>query len=191
MRLFGSDSQAAQRSARALMRRAALLFTLLLAQVVLAAEAQAMQIDFARRAALRAGRRNRRQIRRRCARGTSRRCDACCRRLITRRRRQRRRRAARPPTSSRPACNRCLKGSARGVRRSLRARGWIAGWIVYACFLLPVLLMLLNRAGMTFRNLPDADKQGLNAQKAISLMMAKPSVMTLCVRAPVICVSRE
>ena len=41
MRLFGSDSQAAQRSARALMRRAALLFTLLLAQVVLAAEAQA------------------------------------------------------------------------------------------------------------------------------------------------------
>jgi len=41
MGLFNSDSEAAQRSARALMRRAALLFTLLLAQVVLAAEAQA------------------------------------------------------------------------------------------------------------------------------------------------------
>ena len=36
---------------------------------------------------------------------------------------------------------------------------------------------LLNRAGMTFRNLPDADKQGLNAQKAISIMLDKPSVI--------------
>ena len=36
---------------------------------------------------------------------------------------------------------------------------------------------LLNRAGTTFRKLPDADKGGLNAAKAIKLMMAQPSMI--------------
>ena len=35
----------------------------------------------------------------------------------------------------------------------------------------------LNRAGTTFRNLPDADKQGVNARKAIDLMLAQPSLI--------------
>jgi arsenate reductase len=36
---------------------------------------------------------------------------------------------------------------------------------------------LLNRAGTTFRALPDADKQGLDAGKAIALMLAQPSMI--------------
>jgi len=36
---------------------------------------------------------------------------------------------------------------------------------------------LLNRAGTTFKNLPDADKQGLDQGKAISLMLAQPSMI--------------
>jgi len=36
---------------------------------------------------------------------------------------------------------------------------------------------LLNRAGMTFRKLPDADKVDLDEKKAISLMLAKPSMI--------------
>jgi arsenate reductase (glutaredoxin) len=36
---------------------------------------------------------------------------------------------------------------------------------------------LLNRAGTTFRKLPDADKQGLNERKAITLMLAQPSMI--------------
>ncbi len=36
---------------------------------------------------------------------------------------------------------------------------------------------LLNRAGTTFRKLPDADKQGLNQRKALSLMLAQPSMV--------------
>ena len=36
---------------------------------------------------------------------------------------------------------------------------------------------LLNRAGTTFRNLPDADKQGVDARKAIDLMLAQPSLI--------------
>lgn len=36
---------------------------------------------------------------------------------------------------------------------------------------------VLNRAGTTFRALPDADKQGLDADKAISLMLAQPSMI--------------
>ena len=45
---------------------------------------------------------------------------------------------------------------------------WVAevGWEV-----------LLNRAGTTFRKLPDAQKTGLNERKAISLMMAQPSMI--------------
>ncbi|CAM5413631.1 Regulatory protein spx OS=Afipia felis OX=1035 GN=spxA PE=3 SV=1 [Afipia felis] len=36
---------------------------------------------------------------------------------------------------------------------------------------------VLNRAGTTFRKLPDADKEGLNERKAIALMMAQPSMI--------------
>ena len=37
--------------------------------------------------------------------------------------------------------------------------------------------VLLNRAGTTFRKLADADKAGLDEQKAIALMMAQPSMI--------------
>ncbi len=49
-----------------------------------------------------------------------------------------------------------------------RLRSWVEelGWEV-----------LLNRAGTTFRALPEADKQGLDAEKAIALMLANPSVI--------------
>ena len=45
---------------------------------------------------------------------------------------------------------------------------WVAdkGWEV-----------ILNRAGTTFRKLPDADKQGLDAAKAVSLMVENPSMI--------------
>jgi len=36
---------------------------------------------------------------------------------------------------------------------------------------------LLNRAGTTFRKLPDKDKAGLNAKKALALMLAQPSMI--------------
>lgn len=36
---------------------------------------------------------------------------------------------------------------------------------------------LLNRSGTTFRKLPDADKTGLDAAKAMALMMAQPSMI--------------
>ena len=36
---------------------------------------------------------------------------------------------------------------------------------------------LLNRAGTTFRKLPDAEKEGLTKQKAIALMLAQPSMI--------------
>jgi len=36
---------------------------------------------------------------------------------------------------------------------------------------------LLNRAGTTFKKLPDADKQGLDQAKAIALMLAQPSMI--------------
>jgi arsenate reductase (glutaredoxin) len=36
---------------------------------------------------------------------------------------------------------------------------------------------LLNRNGTTFRDLPEADKQGLDAVKAIALMLAQPSMI--------------
>jgi arsenate reductase len=37
--------------------------------------------------------------------------------------------------------------------------------------------VLLNRAGTTFRKLPDADKANLNEKKAIALMLAQPSMI--------------
>ena len=36
---------------------------------------------------------------------------------------------------------------------------------------------LLNRAGTTFRKLPESDKQALDARKAVSLMLAQPSLI--------------
>jgi Spx/MgsR family transcriptional regulator len=36
---------------------------------------------------------------------------------------------------------------------------------------------VLNRAGTTFRKLPDADKQALTQDKAIALMVAQPSMI--------------
>ncbi len=41
---------------------------------------------------------------------------------------------------------------------------------------------LLNRAGTTFRKLPDADRQGLDAARAVALMAANPS----CIKRPVV-----
>src|SRR5450755_2329225 len=53
---------------------------------------------------------------------------------------------------------------AAGIERS-RLEGWAAkvGWE-----------SLLNRAGTTFRKLPDKDKEGLTEKKAIALMIAQP-----------------
>ena len=36
---------------------------------------------------------------------------------------------------------------------------------------------LLNRAGTTFRKLPDKDKDGIDEKKAIKLMLAQPSII--------------
>lgn len=36
---------------------------------------------------------------------------------------------------------------------------------------------VLNRAGTTFRALPDADRSGLDAGKAVRLMLAQPSLI--------------
>jgi arsenate reductase (glutaredoxin) len=54
-----------------------------------------------------------------------------------------------------------------GIERT-KLEGWAkkAGWE-----------MLLNRAGTTFRKLPDKDKDGLTEKKAISLMLAQPSMI--------------
>jgi arsenate reductase len=37
--------------------------------------------------------------------------------------------------------------------------------------------VLLNRAGTTFKKLPDADKDGLTEKKAIALMLTQPSMI--------------
>ncbi|NJC42091.1 arsenate reductase [Brevundimonas alba] len=54
-----------------------------------------------------------------------------------------------------------------GIDRA-RLEQWVAehGWET-----------VLNRAGTTFRGLPDADKADLNAAKAIGLMLAQPSII--------------
>ncbi len=41
---------------------------------------------------------------------------------------------------------------------------------------------VLNRAGTTFRKLPDADREGLDANKAVAVMAANPS----CIKRPVV-----
>lgn len=51
-------------------------------------------------------------------------------------------------------------------RGSLEAWAKAVGWEV-----------LLNRAGATFRKLPEADKQGVDQAKAIDLMLAQPSMI--------------
>ena len=54
-----------------------------------------------------------------------------------------------------------------GIERALLER-WekVVGWDV-----------LLNRAGTTFRALPEAEKAGLNEKRAIALMLAQPSMI--------------
>jgi Spx/MgsR family transcriptional regulator len=54
-----------------------------------------------------------------------------------------------------------------GIERS-KVEAWAkkAGWET-----------LINRAGTTFRKLPDKDKDGLTEKKAIALMLAQPSMI--------------
>src|ERR1700744_5682513 len=54
-----------------------------------------------------------------------------------------------------------------GIDRPM-LEGWVkkVGWEV-----------LLNRAGTTFKKLPNADKEGLTEKKAIALMLAQPSMI--------------
>ena len=49
-----------------------------------------------------------------------------------------------------------------------RLEGWVAehGWET-----------ILNRAGTTFRALPDADKANVDADRAVALMLAQPSMI--------------
>lgn len=56
---------------------------------------------------------------------------------------------------------------ARGIAREV-LEGWVRqlGWEA-----------VLNRAGTTFRKLPEADRQGLDAAKAVELMLAQPSMI--------------
>ena len=56
---------------------------------------------------------------------------------------------------------------AAGIDRA-RLEGWAkkAGWEA-----------LINRAGTTFKKLPDKDKQGLTEGKAIALMLQQPSMI--------------
>ncbi|MBV1690899.1 ArsC family reductase [Novosphingobium sp. G106] len=51
---------------------------------------------------------------------------------------------------------------------SARISGWVdkAGWE-----------KVLNRAGTTFKKLPDADKDGIDAAKAVKVMAANPSAI--------------
>jgi len=64
-----------------------------------------------------------------------------------------------------------------GIERHLLEQ-WVneAGWET-----------LLNRAGTTFRALPDDKKEGLNAKKAIALMLAQPSM----IKRPVLIASKK
>lgn len=46
---------------------------------------------------------------------------------------------------------------------------------------------LLNRAGTTFRKLPEAERQDLDAQRAVRLMLAQPSM----IKRPVLAVAGD
>ncbi len=54
-----------------------------------------------------------------------------------------------------------------GVARA-KLEGWVkeAGWET-----------VLNRAGTTFRKLPDKDREGLTEKKAVALMLEQPSMI--------------
>ena len=54
-----------------------------------------------------------------------------------------------------------------GIERG-KLEGWVrqVGWET-----------LLNKAGTTFRRLPDKEKEGLTEKKAIALMLAQPSII--------------
>jgi arsenate reductase len=54
-----------------------------------------------------------------------------------------------------------------GIERA-KLEGWAkkAGWDI-----------LLNKAGTTFRKLPEADREGLDEKKAIALMLDQPSMI--------------
>jgi len=56
---------------------------------------------------------------------------------------------------------------AAGIERA-KLEGWArtVGWDT-----------LINRAGTTFRKLPDADRESLTEKKAIALMLAQPSMI--------------
>ena len=56
---------------------------------------------------------------------------------------------------------------AAGIDRAT-LEGWVrkVGWQV-----------LINRAGTTFRKLPDADKEDITEKKAVGLMLARPSLI--------------
>ncbi|WP_367715632.1 ArsC family reductase [Nitratireductor sp. GISD-1A_MAKvit] len=51
-------------------------------------------------------------------------------------------------------------------------RGRLEAWVEETGF-----EKLLNRAGTTFRKLPDADKADMNAEKAVRLMAEQPSMI--------------
>jgi Spx/MgsR family transcriptional regulator len=55
--------------------------------------------------------------------------------------------------------------------------GRIARWVDQAGW-----EKVLNRAGTTFRKLPEADKEGIDAGKAVKIMAANPS----CIKRPVV-----
>lgn len=53
----------------------------------------------------------------------------------------------------------------------------LAAWVAQAGW-----ERVLNRAGTTFRKLPEADREGLDAAKAVAVMAANPS----CIKRPVV-----
>ena len=56
---------------------------------------------------------------------------------------------------------------ASGIEKAqLESWSKVAGWEV-----------LLNRAGTTFRKLPDAEREGITEKKALALMLAQPSMI--------------
>ncbi len=68
---------------------------------------------------------------------------------------------------------------ARGVAYRFRdykaeppTRGELEGWVAALGW-----EALLNRAGTTFRKLPEGEREGLDATKAVALMLAHPSAI--------------